>query len=96
MNKKTIKRDVAARIKHPILAIKFEILGFRFAMKAAYIKAMWDNYLFELAAEKAKEQQELIDKMVNLMMELYETDYYHVRVEINPNLKNGLGLYVND
>ena len=93
---KKIKRDMVARIKHPIWAIKFDIVSIILSYEAAMIKAMWDNYRFEEAVERAKKNQQNIDKMVDILIGLYDSDYFHVRVEINPNIKYGLGLYVNN
>lgn len=93
---KRIKRDMVARIKHPIWAIKFDIACIILGSEACIIKNMWDNYMFVKAAERAKKNQKNIDKMVDILIGLYDSDYYHVRVEINPNMKYGLGLYVND
>ena len=93
---KATKRDIIAMVKHPILWTKFVKAAWELALRSAEIKALWDDMFYFVAAEKAKEQKPLIDKVVNIIIGLYDTDYNHVRVEINPNLKYGFGMYVND
>ena len=91
-----VKRDIIAMVKHPVLFTKFLkmvcVLGFR----SGEIKALWDNMFYFEAAEKAKEQKPLIDEIVDIMIGVYDTDYNHVRVEINPNSKYGCVMYIND
>ena len=89
------KRDILARIKHPILWAKFEVTAFKLGVKAAMIKGYWDNMLFDTAVKMTEEAKPLMYKLVDILIGMYDTDFDHVRVEINPKFKYGLGMYVN-